>query len=264
MRTKLILALGLALLPACAKSTESKPVEVVTETVEYKHGDVVLSGYLAMPGDVDGQVPGVLVVHAWKGIGPHERESAEELARMGYVAFCADIYGKGIRPTTREGAAEQATKYRSDRALMRARANAGLAWLKAHESVDPARTAAIGYCFGGGTVLELARSGADFLAAVSFHGNLDTPDPADAENIKARVLVLHGAADPHVPPEQVAAFETEMKDAGVDYELVPYEGAVHSFTHKDAGNDPSKGAAYDAKAAEDSWKRMQALFEEVF
>jgi len=159
------------------------------------------------------------------------------------VAFGADIYGKGVRPATTEEAAKQAGIYRADRALMRARARAALDRLKAEEHVDPARVAAIGYCFGGGTVLELARSGAEVAGVVSFHGNLDTPNAADAKQIRGKVLVCHGADDPYVPAEQIAAFQKEMREAGVDWQMVSYGGAVHSFTNPDAGSDPSRGVA---------------------
>ena len=186
------------------------------------------------------------------------------LAAMGYVAFCADIYGQGIRPQSYEEAAAQAGLYRGDRPLMRARAHAGLEALKAQPLVDETRTAAIGYCFGGGVVLELARSGADTQAVVSFHGNLDTPDAADANDIRAKVLACHGSADPHVPAEQVAAFVAEMNGAGVDWQLMMYGNAVHSFTDWGAGDDPSQGVAYDEAADQRSWADMQQLLAEIF
>lgn len=237
---------------------------VVTEAVEYRHGDMVLEGYLAYDGEVEGKRPGVLIVHQWKGLGDYEKMRAGQLAEMGYVAFALDMYGKGIRPKDRKGAAGQAGKYRADRVLMRSRANAGLEVLKGHPLVDASRVAAIGYCFGGGTVLELARSGADIAGAVSFHGNLDTPNPNDAKNIKAKVLVLHGADDPHVPPEQVLAFEEEMRNAGIDWQLIAYGGAVHAFTDSRAGDDPSRGAAYNANADRRSWQAMKSFFAEIF
>jgi dienelactone hydrolase len=147
---------------------------------------------------------------------------------------------------------------------MRARAQAGLAQLKAQPQVDATRTAAIGYCFGGGVVLELARSGANLSAVVSFHGNLDTPNPADAANINGKVLACHGAADPHVPPEQVAAFADEMNAAGVDWQLIMYGNAVHAFTDWGAGDDTSQGVAYNEAADLRSWADMQQFFGEVF
>ncbi len=252
----LIVALGLLAGPAAA--------EIHTEDFEYGHGDVVLQGYLAYDTEIDGKRPGVLVVHQWMGLGDYEKRRARMLAEMGYVVLAADIYGKGVRASDRNEASQLAGKYRGDRELMRGRVNAGLEALRGHERSDDARLAAIGYCFGGGVVLELARSGADVNGVVSFHGNLDTPDPSDANNISARVLVCHGAADPYVPWEDVSGFRKEMEDAGVDYHLTAYGGAVHSFTHREAGDDPSQGAAYDADADRRSWGHMQIFFDELF
>lgn len=235
-----------------------------TKVVEYKHGDTVLEGYLAYDEAIQGKRPGVLVVHAWMGLGPYAKKRAEQLASLGYIAFAIDMYGKGVRPKNAEEAAAQAGIYRADRRLMRARANVGLEVLTRHELTDTQHIAAMGYCFGGGTVLELARSGADMVGVVSFHGNLDTPTPADARNIKGKVLALHGADDPFVPAEQVRAFQEEMRKAGVDWQLVAYGGAVHSFTDPAAGNDHSKGAAYHEKADKRSWGAMNQFFSELF
>jgi dienelactone hydrolase len=174
------------------------------------------------------------------------------------------MYGKGIRPKNEREAASQAKIYRSDRKLMRDRATAGLRVLQQNQLTDPQRIAAIGYCFGGGTALELARSGANVAGVVSFHGNLDTPNPSDAKNIKGKVLVLHGANDPLVPPEQVLAFAEEMNQAKVDWQLVAYGGAVHSFTNPESGNDPSKGVAYNQAADKRSFAAMQQFFAEIF
>jgi len=238
--------------------------KVVTKTIEYKQGATVLEGYLAYDDAATAKRPGVLVVHAWMGIDDNARKRAEMLADLGYVAFVADIYGKGIRPKDRDEAAKQAGKYKTDRALLRQRVNAGLAELVKNPKVDTTRTAAIGYCFGGTTVLELARSGAKVNGVVSFHGGLDSPTPADGKNIKAKILVLHGAADSGISATDKAAFEKELADAKVDWQLVEYGGAVHCFTHKDAGNDPSKGCAYDANADTRSWAAMKSFFDEVF
>lgn len=237
---------------------------IQTKVVEYKDGNTVLEGYLAYDDALGGKRPGVMVVHEWNGLGPYVKRRAEELAKLGYVAFAIDMYGKGIRPKTPEESAAQAKIYRSDRQLMRSRANAGLAVLQQNSLTDPKRIAAIGYCFGGGTVLELARSGANIAGVVSFHGNLDTPNPGDAKNIKAKVLVLHGANDPLVPAEQVTAFETEMRQAAVDWQLVAYGGAVHGFTNSEAGNDASKGVAYNEAADKRSWEAMKQFFAEIF
>ncbi|MDD5255380.1 MAG: dienelactone hydrolase family protein [Candidatus Omnitrophica bacterium] len=235
-----------------------------TEAVEYMHGDVVLEGYCAYDDAVKGKQPGVLVIHEWTGINDYIKKRVEQLASLGYVAFAADIYGKGIRPKDRAQASRQAGMYRADRTLMRARAAAGLAELRKQKTVDAGRIAAIGYCFGGGTVLELARSGADIAGVVSFHGNLDTPHPEDAKQIKAKVLVLHGADDPNIPAEQISAFQDEMRNAGVNWQMVSYGNAVHSFTNPEAGDDPSKGAAYNKEADERSWKAMRTFFDEIF
>ncbi|BDV44607.1 dienelactone hydrolase [Geotalea uraniireducens] len=237
---------------------------MVTRSVEYRQGETVLEGYLVYDDAVQGQRPGVLVAHEWTGLGPYVQGRVEALARLGFVAFGADLYGRGIRPATPEAAAAEAAKYKSDRQLLRARAAAGLAELRRQPAVDPARLAAIGYCFGGTAVLELARSGAELCGVVSFHGGLDTPQPADARNIRAKVLALHGAADPIAPASQVAAFQDELRQAGVDWQLVLYGGAVHSFTNPAAGNDPTKGAAYDARADRRSWLAMRQFFAELF
>lgn len=242
----------------------SAQAAIHTEAVEYKHHDAILEGYLAYDDALKGNRPGILVVHEWTGIGDYIKMRTEELAKLGYIAFAIDMYGKGIRPEKREEAARQAGIYRADRQIMAARANAGLEALKKHKLTDRMRIVAIGYCFGGGTVLELARSGADIAGVVSFHGNLDTPNPQDAKNIKAKVLVLHGADDPHVPLGQVTAFQNEMRAARADWQMVSYGNAVHSFTNPASGNDPSTGAAYNKEADKRSWKAMQSFFKEIF
>ncbi len=260
---QLLFSLLFTFLVALVTATPTK-AEIRTSIIEYKQGNTVLEGYLAYDDQIQGQRPGVLVVHAWKGLGEYEKRRARELANLGYVAFAADIYGRGIRPKNRTEAAAQANFYRSNRELMRERVKAGLQFLKQHSLAIPEKTAAIGYCFGGGVVLELARSGANVAGVVSFHGNLDTPNPKDARSIQGKVLVLHGADDPFVPMEQVEAFAKEMGDAKVDWQLVMYGGAVHSFTNPNSGNDPSRGAAYNGDADRRSWEAMKQFFAEIF
>lgn len=255
---------AIALVAVLALGAAESPVELVTKEIEYKHGDVVLEGYVAYPKDATGKLPGVLICHQWMGHTPYERMRAEETAKLGFVAFALDIYGKGVRPKDAGEAAKMATGYKTDRALLRARALAGLDALRKVEACDPARLVVMGYCFGGTTALEVARSGADVAGIVSFHGDLSSPTPEDAKKIKGRVLALHGADDPFVPPAQVAAFEDEMRKAGVDWQLVAYGGAVHSFTHKNAGNDNSKGAAYNEKADLRSWIAYKDFLTELF
>jgi dienelactone hydrolase len=238
--------------------------ELHTEAIEYKHGGTVLQGYLAYDDAAPGKRPGVLVVHEWYGHNPYARKRAEQLAQLGYVAFALDMYGKGVLAKNPDEAGKLAAVYKNDRKLMRARARAGLEVLLKQPQVDRQRVAAIGYCFGGTTVLELARDGAEIAGVVSFHGGLSTPTPEDAKNIKAKVLALHGADDPFVKPEEVAAFEEEMRKGGADWEVVKYGDAVHSFTNPQAGTDKSRGAAYNEKADHRSWEAMKTFFNEIF
>ena len=186
------------------------------------------------------------------------------LAQHGYVALCADIYGKGVRPKDVSEAGPMAGKFKGDRALLRARVNAGLDEMKKSTLVDTKQVAAVGYCFGGTTVIELARSGAALSGVVSFHGGLDSPKPEDGKNIKCKMLACHGADDPFVPAKDLAAFESEMRDNKVDWQLIAYGGAVHAFTQPMAGNDNSKGAAYNERADKRSWEDMKQFFGELF
>lgn len=236
---------------------------IKTQTIEYKQGNTLLEGYLAYDDVVKVKRPGVLVVHEWNGLQSYIKKRTQQLAKLGYVAFAVDIYGKGIRPKNPEESAKQANIYRQDRKLLRERAKAGLQVLQKYPLTDSQRIAAIGYCFGGGTVLELARSGVNIGGVVSFHGNLDTPDINDAKNIKAKVLVLHGADDPFVPEQQVQAFEKEMRLGNVNWQLISYGGALHSFTNPEAKNNP-KGAIYNAIADQRSWQAMKQFFAEIF
>jgi len=238
---------------------------VRTQTVEYRQGDAVLQGTLAWDDARSGRRPGVLVAHDWMGETEATRAKARDVAGLGYIAFAVDIYGKGVRPANREQAAAEAGRFRGDdRTLLRARMRAALDTLKKDPRVDPDRIAAIGYCFGGGAVLELARSGADVDGVVSFHGSLTTPNPADAKSIKGKVLVLHGADDPGAPLEHVLQLNKEMKEGGVDYQIVLYGHAVHSFTNENAGRDPSTGNAYEPRADRRSWEAMRDFLQEVF
>ncbi len=239
--------------------------EVDKKEVSYKEGDTDLQGLLVQtPPSEPGKRPGVLICHQWMGLTDYEEKRAEMLAELGYVVFALDIYGKGVRPADRGEAAKTAGMYKGDRELLRARASAGLKVLQEQPNVDASKIAVIGYCFGGTTALELARSGADVAGVVSFHGGLSTPDPKLAEQIKAKILALHGAVDPHVPVDEVLAFGKEMVDADVDWQFNSYGGAVHGFTQWHAGDDPSTGVAYDESADKRSWQAMKSFFVEVF
>ncbi|HWM48899.1 MAG TPA: dienelactone hydrolase family protein [Xanthobacteraceae bacterium] len=232
-----------------------------SENVEYKEGSTVCEGFAAY--DEAAKKPGVLIVPEWNGVSDYSKKRAQMLADLGYSAFVADIYGKGVRPSTMEACAAEAGKYRDNRPLLRARVRAALDTLRKLPGTDAGKIAAIGYCFGGMTVLELARDGADIQGVVSFHGALNTPNPADAKNIKAKVLALHGADDPLVPPPEVAAFEQEMRDAKVDWQLVAYGNAVHSFTNFTIPEGTPGPVSYNKKADQRSWVAMQDFFKEV-
>src|SRR5271155_2936201 len=245
-----------------ASATVSRAA-IRTETVEYKLGDATLEGFVAYDDAIQGQRPGVLVVHQWMGLTVYEKKRAEMLAQLGYMAFCADIYGKGIRPQNTQEAGALAGKYKGDRQLLRDRVNAALIALRQQALVDQKHVAAIGYCFGGTTVIELARSGADVAGIVSFHGGLDSPAPADGKNIKCKVLALAGADDPFQKPEDLTAFESEMRDAKVDWQIVFYGGAVHAFTQPNPGF-VNPGAKYNEKADKRWWEAMKQFFAEIF
>lgn len=237
--------------------------ELKTQKIIYGPPDDAMEGFLAYDDSFTAPRPGVLVVHEWWGLNDYIRSRALQLASLGYVAFAADIYGQGIRAKTAAEAGKLAKKFISDRKLLQSRARAGLAVLLKNERVDKSRLAAIGYCFGGTTVLELARSGADLKGIVSFHGVLDTPSHGEVRNIKGSILVLTGALDPYVPASQRDAFMQEMKLGKADWEMIIYGNAVHSFTNPASGDDPSRGVAYDPRADQRSWQAMQDFFNEV-
>lgn len=238
--------------------------EIKTEIVEYKDGDTTLEGFLAYDDAKSGARPGVVVVHDWTGLQDYAKRRTRMLAELGYVAFAADIYGQGVRPADPAAAGAEAGKYKSNLPLLRRRIALAYDQLKKQKDVDTKMTAAIGYCFGGTTVLELARSGAAIAGVVSFHGNLGTTMPAKDEAVKAKVLVCHGADDPYVKPAEQADFKHEMDTAKVDYEFISYPDAVHSFTKPEAGTDKSKGNAYNEAADKKSWDDMKAFFAKIF
>jgi dienelactone hydrolase len=232
--------------------------------VEYTSDGATLEGFVAYDDSIKSERPAVLVVHDWMGLSDHTKDTCTKLAKEGYIAMAADIYGKGVRPADRTAAAELAGKYKNDRQLLRQRVMAGYDYLSQAPFVAKGKIAVIGYCFGGTTAIELARAGAPVTGVVSFHGGLDSPSPADGTNIKAHLLILHGADDPFVKPDDIEAFKKELNDAKVDWEMVYYSGAVHAFTNPKAGNDNSKGTAYNEKADQRSWQAMLDFFKEIF
>jgi dienelactone hydrolase len=237
---------------------------VIAETADYGPSDTPFEGFVAYDRRQQARRPGVLVLHTWRGLDDYIRRRTRMLAELGYVAFAGDIFGKGVRP--KDVAERQALldTYLNDRMLLRERCRAALDALRAHPMVAADKLGAVGYCFGGCAVLELARSGADVRGVVSFHGLLGSPTPADARNIRGSVLALNGAEDPRVPRSEVEAFETEMRAAGVDWQLVHYGNAVHSFTDPGAGNNPAGGSAYNEKADARSWQAMRAFLDDIF
>ncbi len=227
----------------------------------YKDGDMQLEGYMARAAEPG--APVVLIVHQWKGLGAYEKSRADMLAAAGYNAFAIDMYGQGIRPQTPEEAGKQASLYKNDPVLARQRVHAALETVRGMSSIGPS-IAIMGYCFGGTMALEAARAGEELAAAISFHGGLSTKAPAAENTVKAPLLVHHGADDPFVPAAEVVAFEQEMQDAHARLTFYAYPGAVHSFTEKEAGNDPAKGAAYNEEADALSWQRSLSFLEKAF
>ncbi len=244
-------------------AVSSADAEIVTKTIEYKQGDQILEGFLAYDDAIKGKMPGVLIIHEWWGVNDFAKEKVKELARLGYVAFAADMYGKDKVTSDQKQAAEWASGVRG-KPLMRERAAAGLEVLRNQKMTDKNKIAAIGFCFGGTGVLELAYSGADIAGVVSFHGGITSPKPEDLNRIKAKILVLHGAEDPHVSAEVIASFMEGMKKASADWQMVYFGGAVHSFTNPASGSDKTRGVAYDEKAARRSWQYMKLFFDEIF
>jgi dienelactone hydrolase len=251
---------------ALASLLSAAPVAaaVKSEPIAYKQDTTSLEGLMVYDAAAKGKQPGVVLVPDWMGMTDVARQYGERAAKMGYVVLVADIYGKNVRPKDMKEASAQSGLYKNDRPLMQARAKAALDQLLKSPRVDPARTAAMGFCFGGGVALELARSGADLDGVASFHGNLDTPHPEAAKNIKAKVLVLHGADDPFVTQDQVKAFQDEMRAGKTDWSLVQYGNAVHGFTNPTAGSDNSKGMAYNPDADKRSFRALQDFYQEIF
>ena len=258
------LFLALITLLVAHTSFGATAMNIHTERVDYNDGDTPLQGYLAYDQAQTGKRPGVIVVHEWTGEGAYVDRRARQLAELGYVAFAIDIYGKGVRPANQQEAGEQAGKYRKDVPLMRERAEAGLKVLQANPLVDTSRIAAMGYCFGGGVALEMARNGDPLAGVVSFHGSLHTPNPQDTKTVKCKILVLHGADDPTVPMVDIEAFTKEMNDAGADWQFVAYSHTRHGFTNPDNGTDNTKSVAYNKESDERSWQAMKDFFHEIF
>ncbi len=247
-----------------ASSATAAPPQVKSRTIDYKIGDQSFEGVFVYPTSAKGKIPGVVMVHNWMGVSDETKKQAERVAKLGLAVFAVDVYGKGVRPKNQQEAAATSGKYKGDRKLFRERVLRGLQVLREQKEVDPAKVMAVGYCFGGTGVIELARAGADVQAVVSFHGGLDSPNPADGKNIKATVLALQGADDPFVKATDIAAFQNEMRTNNVDWDMTVYGGAVHSFTDTSAGSDPKTGQAYNEKADQRSFEALTALVNDLY
>lgn len=237
------------------------------EEVSYTAGDTQLKGYLVVNENLEGKRPGVLVVHEWWGLNTYARERARMLAELGYTALAVDMYGDGKTAEHPSEAGQFATAVRKNLPVAKERFAAALDMLKQQPSVNPDQIAAIGYCFGGAVVLEMARAGLDLRGVASFHGSLTTENPARPNTIKGRILVLNGADDPMITAEDIAAFKAEMDAVGVDYRFINYPGATHSFTSPAAdelGKKFDLPLAYNAEADAASWRALQDFFQEIF
>ena len=244
--------------------TSSTLAAMKTETIEYKVGDTTCKGYLAYDDSTDAKRPGIIVVHEWWGLNDYPKRRAEQLAQLGYVAFCPDMFGDGKTTTDPKQAEQLITTLANHPDLAKARAQTAYDILKKHAMVDPNRLGAMGYCFGGSTALNMACSGMDLKGVVSFHGALGMIAAPSKGSVKAKVLVCHGAADPMVTSDHVMKFEKEMDAAGVDWQLNAYSGAVHAFSNPNADSFKIPGVSYNAEADRRSWKAMQNFWDEVF
>lgn len=237
---------------------------IQTQVIEYKQGDTVLEGLLAWDDTNDERKPAVIVVHEWWGNNDYSRRRAEQLAELGYVGFAIDLYGKGKLTTDAKQAGEWAGAVKADLKTARARVEAAIEILKSHKTVDPDKIAAIGYCFGGSMVLQMARWNLPVAGVVSFHGALGTDDALATQSIKPRILVCHGAEDTFISAQEMSGFIDEMRRRKADWQLITYGGAVHSFTNPNADKAGIPGVSYNKLADQRSWRAMQSFLGEVF
>lgn len=253
MKTKLLF---LALIMALQTNAQLKPVA-------YKEGTAKLNGFASLPAKPLKQKPGILILPAWMGINNHAKEVANKLSGLGYYAFVADIYGEGNSPKTTKEAGERSGYYKNNPEAYQKRIQAAIDALVA-SGADKNNIVVIGYCFGGTGALEAARAGLNVKGVVSFHGGLGKDASRINGAVKPKVLALHGADDPYVPQKDIEGFQKEMKEGNADWQMVYYSGAVHAFTEKEAGNDNSKGAAYNEKADRRSWEHFLLFLDEIF
>ena len=234
-----------------------------TRQVEFRDGDVLLEGYMAWDDTGSDARPGVLIAHAWGGRGALEETKAAQLAELGYVGFAGDLYGKGVAGSSREENAALMQPLLDDREMLQRRMGLAIAELRKQKEVDASRVAAMGFCFGGLCVLDLARTGADISGVASFHGLFGKPGNTDGNQITAKVLVMHGWDDPMATPEQTLALAEELTTMGADWQIHAYGNTQHAFTNP-AADDPEHGTVYDAAADHRSWQSLQLFLAEIF
>jgi len=254
---------ALLALPLVLTIASPAPAEVQTKEIQYEHDGTPLAGFMAWDDAQQAKRPAVLVVHEWWGLNDYARMRAKKLAELGYVAFALDMYGKGKVTEHPKQAAEWAGKARENIADWRARAAAGLRVLKQNEMVDSDRIAAIGYCFGGATVLQMALDGAPLRGVVSFHGALPMPAKDRSKSIGPKILICHGADDGFIPEDHVQKFRAGLDEAEADWQMIYYSGAKHSFTNPSADEYGVDGVAYNERADRRSWEHMKVFFEEI-
>jgi len=264
---KALVILIMFLLTAGFTGSASAKSKIEGKMVEYTAGGVVMKGYLAYDGNIKGKRPGILVVHEWWGLNDYTRKRARLLAALGYTALAVDMYGEGKQAAHPDDAGKFSSELMKNFDTAKARFTAAMEFLKKQPSVDPAQIAAIGYCFGGGIVLNMARQGGDLKGVASFHGSLTAVKPAEPDAVKAQIIVLHGADDKFTTPEQIEAFKKEMKAAGADFRFIVYPGAMHSFTNPEADIYAKKFGlplAYNASADKKSWKELINFLHKIF
>jgi len=278
---KILYFLPLALAVSCGNpdSASNESTEEITETIEvaepkivgkevtYEGDSIIMKGYIAYDENVEGPRPGVIIVHEWWGHNEHTRNSAEKLAKAGYVAFALDMYGEGAQADHPQDAQAFAGAVMQDFDGAKARFNAALDVLRSNNNTNADEIAAVGYCFGGGVVLNMARQGADLDAVATLHGNIGAIEPAQPGSVKGKILVMNGEDDPFVSAEAIDAFKAEMEVAGVDYEFVNYPGAIHAFTNPESttkGEEFDLPLAYNKEADEKSWMKLEEFLATVF
>jgi dienelactone hydrolase len=266
------LLIGMAMIPFILGIGKGSTVfaaepKISEKTVEYSVQGVPMKSFLAFDEAVAGKRPGVLVVPEWWGVNDYARRRARMLAELGYTALAVDMYGNGTAVTTPDEAGKLSSEVMKDLDMAKARFTAALEFLKKQPTVDPGRIAAIGYCFGGGVVLNMATQGVDLKGVASFHGSLGAVKPAQAGAVKAKVIVFHGADDKFITPEQIETFKRDMKTAGADFKFISYPGAVHSFTNPEAdayGKKFNLPLAYNANADQKSWDELRNFLAMIF